>query len=167
MQLSLLRRGGDEESYTDCSAICRAAQVLSQLACPARCEIIHRIISLYARALSSSTLFIFLSQKLKTDSSEPVLISVVEMRRVELLSESISARISPSAAADLNFAKQDAPRQASSSAIPSFPCASGSRHRVFLYNWRRDSDLQVNQSRRRGRFMRQAAMLQMRNYCYF
>ena len=72
MQLSLLRRGGDEESYTDCSAICRAAQVLSQLACSARCEIIHRIISLYARALSSSTLFIFLSQKLKTDSSEPV-----------------------------------------------------------------------------------------------
>ena len=100
----------------------------------------------------------------KNSSTLPTL---VEMRRVELLSESISARISPSAAADLNFAKQDAPRQASSSAIPSFPCASGSRHRVFLYNWRRDSDLQVNQSRRRGRFMRQAAMLQMRNYCYF
>ena len=60
--------------------------------------------------------------------------ALVEARRVELLSESISARISPSAAADLNFAKQDAPRQASSSAIPSFPCASGSRHRVFLYN---------------------------------
>ena len=134
MQLSLLRRGGDEESYTDCSAICRAAQALPQLACPARYETIHRIVPLNARALSSSTLFFFLSQKQKIDLFRSIFISVVEMRRVELLSESISARISPSAAADLSFAKQDALRQASSSAIPLVPCASGSRHRVFLYN---------------------------------
>lgn len=194
MQLSLLRRGGDEENYI--SSVEAHAHINSRL--PRRQRIRNKQAARTQSAFNNKEYLYTYIQKNwyrndrkngqslpETHHSKIILrqfyakcqktkkerwnfnVRVVEMRRVELLSESISARISPSAAADLNFAKQDAPRQASSSAIPSFPCASGSRHRVFLYNWRRDSDLQVNQSRRRGRFMRQAAMLQMRNYCYF
>lgn len=58
---------------------------------------------------------------------------MVEPARVELASESISIRVSPSAADDLDFASLTVRRQTDRDAIPLLPYGTGNSRKVFLY----------------------------------
>ena len=75
---------------------------------------------------------------------------MVEMRRVELLSENISTALSPSASDVLSFAPLYIHQQIYSFAIPLVPCGSGNFHRVFPYVWYRISGLRVNRRRQQA-----------------
>jgi len=59
---------------------------------------------------------------------------LVEMRRVELLSENISTALSPSASDVLRFAPLHIHQQIYSFAIPLFLCGAGKFRRVFPYD---------------------------------
>lgn len=69
---------------------------------------------------------------------------VVEMRRVELLSENISTSLSPSAYDVLNFAFPGARQQAQGIAISLVPYSTENSCKVFLYNRCQVFSLQVS-----------------------
>jgi len=93
-------------------------------------------------------------------NSSTVFQNLVEMAGIEPASESASTgtfserSLRFSRPESGSFALSASHKRGADSAIPWFPCATGSSHRVFLHVWRRVRDLQVNPGRRRGAAIR-------------
>lgn len=104
----------------------------------------------YGKRGSKITLLPLLSKQIRNSVSRKIKHSalhlLVEMARVELASESISTRVSPSAADDLDFASLTVRQQTDRDAISLFPCGTENSRRVCLYSRCQISGLQVNRS---------------------